>query len=162
MGDPAMGERWNAIESTEMALGVRWAIDYIKRNEEPPHKYIQSLEKGIGFLEEAKAGGTLISSGSLDEAGSFFKGTFSPLRMATDVYVTFSDTPNNSEDYKKVSALLNKYKDALVSIKDEGLNCRTMDDGIFSDVEKFFETLFDILAQQSDPIVKEYSRPYAF
>ena len=81
--------------------------------------------------------------------------------MATNVYVTFSDTPDKSSDYKRVSELLNGYKNALVSIKDEGLKCR-IEDGIFKEVESFFETLFDILAQQSDPIIKEYSRPYSF
>ena len=161
MGDMVMDERWNAIDSADMALGVRWAIDYIKRDKEPPHKYILSLEKGIVFLEEAKAGGTLISSGSLEEAGSFFKGTFSPLCMATDVYITFEDTPNRSEDYKKVSELLNSYKEALVSIKNEGLNYH-IEPNIFENVERFFETLFDILAQQSDPVMKDYSRSYNF
>jgi hypothetical protein len=161
MGDMVMDERWNAIDSADMALGVRWAIDYIKRDKEPPPKYIQSLEKGIEFLEEARAGGTLISSGSLKDAGSF-KGTFSPLCMATDVYITFegTDSPKKSEDYEKVSKLLNDYICALVSIKEKGVKCR-IGDKIFSNVERFFETLFDILAQQSDPIIKEYSRPYA-
>jgi len=160
MSDMVINERWNAIDSAEMSLGIRWAIDYIKRKKEPPPQYLESLDKGIEFLEEAEAGGTLISSGSLKNAGSF-RGAFSPLCMATDVYITFSKTPKESGDYKQVSNLLNDYKDALVSIKNERLNCQIEKD-IFKNVESFFETLFDILSQQSDPIIKEYSRPYAF
>ena len=159
MSDMIMDERWNSIDSAEMALGIRWAIDYIKRKKEPS-QYIESVKKGIEFLEEAEAGGALISGASLEEAGSF-KGTFSPLCMATDVYITFSNTPNKREDYKKVRELLNKYKNALVSIRNDGLKC-SIGASMFKDVERFFETLFDILAQQSDPIMKNSSRPYVF
>ena len=146
MSDMVMDERWNAIDSAEMALGIRWAFDYINRGIEPPPQYLESLEKGIEFLEEAKAGGALISGLSPEEVCSF-KGTFSPLCMATDVYVTFRDTPNDSSDYKQVSDLLNDYKNALVSIKNERLHCH-IEPNIFKEVENFFETLFDILAQQ--------------
>ena len=159
MNDMITGERWNSIDSAEMALGIQRVIDSIMREEEPPLECQEFLVRGIEFLDEAEAGGALIS-GTLEQADSF-KGTFSPLCMATDVYITFKNAPDKSDDYKQVSVLLNGYKTILTGIKDAGTR-HEPDQKQLKEIGSFFGVLFDLLSRQADPITKEYSQPFTF
>lgn len=160
MKDMTGGERWNTLNSAEMALGIQRVIDSIMRKEEPPSECQEFLERGIEFLGEAEAGGALISGTELEQADSF-KGTFSPLCMATDVYITFKSVPENSNDYKQVSDLLNSYKGTLTNISRAGAQSQS-DPKQLEEIGSFFEVLFDLLGRQADPITKEYSQPFTF
>ncbi len=154
------GERWNSIDSAEMALGIQRVVDSVMRQEELPLEYREFLERGIEFLDEAEAGSALISGTPLEQTDSF-KGTFSPLCMATDVYITFKDAPDKSDDYKQVSVLLNGYKTILTGIKDAGTR-HEPDQKQLKEIGSFFGVLFDLLSRQADPITKEYSQPFTF
>lgn len=156
--DKVMDERWNTIEAAEMALGIRQAMDCVRREEECPSKYEKYLAKGIEFLEEAEAGGALISGAGPDKTASF-RGDFSPLCMATDVYITFRDTPDKSSDYAEVSKVLSGYRNTLVKITDTNVKSEITEASL-KQMEVFFEGLFDMLAERSDPIMQDYSRPY--
>lgn len=160
MHDMAIGERWNSIDSAEMALGVQRVIDSVMRREDPPAECQEFLTRGIEFLEEAEAGGALIAGTSLERVDSF-KGTFSPLCLATDVLCTFKDVPQDSNDYTQVSDLLNEYKATLTNIRKTEIRCQP-DREQLSEIDSFFGVLFDLLSRQADPITKEYSQPFTF
>ncbi|MCK5565787.1 MAG: hypothetical protein KAJ07_11120 [Planctomycetes bacterium] len=160
MNEMVSSERWNTINSAEMALGVQRVIDSIQRHEEPPTECSRFLDKAIEFLVEAQAGGALITGTTLEGVSSF-KGTFSPLCMATDVYISFRSESETSDDYKKVNDLLNGYRKTLTGIKEGGIRYETEPEQL-NHMEGFFGVLFDLLSQQADPLMKDYSKPFTF
>lgn len=160
MKDMTGGERWNTLNSAEMALGIRRVLDNVMRQEEPPSECKVFLDKGIEFFEEAEAGGALIAGTPLEQAGSF-KGTFSPLCLATDVYITFRNAPEGKGGFKEVSDLLNSYKGSLRRIRETGIQCQIGNEQL-AEMGSFFGVLFDLLARQADPVTKGYSQPFTF
>jgi hypothetical protein len=162
MADMVMGERWNATDSTDMALGTRRAINSVMRREELPKDSVGFLQKAIAFLEEARDGGALVAGRELSSARSF-NGTFSPLCLATDVYITFKggsvDRRKGKHDYGEVGRLLGGYADTLRAIEEKGVNAAVRPENL-REVAGFFRVLSDLLLQQEDPTTKGYSRPY--
>lgn len=162
MADMVMGERWNATDSTDMALGTRRAINSFMKREELPKDSVGFLRKAIAFLEEARDGGALIAGRQLSSASSF-NGTFSPLCLATDVCITFKGRSvtkrKGKHDYDKVGRLLGKYADTLRAIEEKGADAEVRPQSL-QEVAGFFRVLSDLLLQQEDPTSKGYSRPY--
>jgi hypothetical protein len=153
-----MGERWNTEDCLGMALGIRRTIDSLIRKQEPTSESTQLLHEGIRFLDEAKAGRALIS-GVLDEAESF-NGTFLPLCLAINVCVSFKNaSPESGETDGEVGTLLTNYKNALEQIENKGLQSK-IDQSTLDEIAGFFEALSNLLLQQADPLIKEYSRSY--
>ena len=161
MSEMLLDERWSTIDSAEMALGVRRVLDAVKNGRSVPEEYVVFLDRGVKFLSEAMAGGALIS-GMVSEADSF-SGTFSPLCIATDVYIVFkNDKPEKKDDYGsrgKIGQLLSSYENTLKQIKARDTET-VFDEARLTEIEAFFKILFDRLLQRTDPIGQEYSRAY--
>jgi hypothetical protein len=159
MADLVMGERWNTGDSLEMAVGVRRAVESVLRQKDPPSDCLGFLERGITFLDEAKAGEALICGGPV-EADSF-NGTFLPLCLATDVYIRFVGGTGSDGEGKKIGELLNQYKESLREIKEKGPKSKIRSE-LLKEIASFFEALSRLLLQQADPTMKEYSQTYSY
>ena len=158
MGDIVIGERWNTSESLDMALGVRRAIESILSIKSFPAECKIQLKKSIEFLNEAK-GGSAVLAGTLTEADSFTG--FSPLCLAMDVLIRFKESSlDESKDAKKISVLFQNYINALQQVRNKGKKV-AVGKRMLKEIAQFFEVLTDLLLQQSDPMTKEYSRPWA-
>ena len=158
MADIVIGERWNTEDSLEMSLGIRKAIDSVIRKEEPTSECSRLLKEGISFLDEAKGGGALISG--VTEDASSFNGTFLPLCLATDVWISVKEEASDeSNDYTKVGSLLSSYKSVLEEIEEKG-SMADVEERTLREVAGFFEVLFRLVLQQGDPMTKQYSQAY--
>ena len=161
MADMVMGERWNATDSADMALGTRRAISSVMRKEELPTGSVKFIQEAIVFLDEARDGGALITGRRLSSASSF-NGTFSPLCLATDAYIELKGGSvtrgRGKHDYGKVRRLLGRYADTLRAIEEKGaaagVHPRTL-----QEVAGFFRVLSGLLLQQEDPSTRGYSHP---
>jgi len=159
MGDLVMGERWNTEDSLEMALGVRRALESVLRKEDPPPKCRSLLDKGITFLDEAKGGEALISG--LSEEADSFNGTFLPLCLATDVRIRFIGEAASKDENNKIGELLDSYKNVLLQIKKKKSKSKINPEKL-KEITHFFEDLSELLLQQADPMMKEYSQPHNY
>jgi len=160
VSDIVMGEKWNTQDSVEMAIGVRRALANVMAGKDVPSECRSSLERGIEFLNEAKGGGALIS-GQLQDADSF-NGTFSPLCLANDVYISFvGDKLDESKRYDEVQSVFIKYINALEEVKAKESRSTVKQDTI-KEMAQFFKVLCELLLQQADPMMSEYSRARAY
>jgi hypothetical protein len=154
MSDNSMVERWNIIDTAEMAVGLESVLSRYLREKPMPFDCLESLERGIEFLEEACNGGAIVC-GSVQTSG--FTGTLSPLRWSTRIVTrTSNETDEEMAIYKKVIDMLNLYKTMLKGIK-EGK--QKPDSSIVENAQYFFSTLADTLMREADPLTSSYSRP---
>lgn len=158
MSDIVMGEKWNTQDSVEMAIGVRRALASVMVGKAVPSECCNSLDRGIEFLNEAKGGGALIS-GQPQDADSF-NGTFSPLCLANDVYISFRGGGlDEHQRYDEVREVFTTYINTLKKVKVEGGG---IEQNILKEMGQFFKVLCDLLLQQADPMTREYSRAWAY
>jgi hypothetical protein len=154
----------DSINAAEMALGVRRILGKVVKKQKFPAEWKKYLDMGITFLNEAQAGGCLISGSA--EGFQSFNGTFSPLRLVTDVYIVFKSAspPDSRDEYGregKVGKLLDKYKTILVDVKEKGAESK-IGKSELDELVGFFKQLFNLLLAESDPIIKSHSQTYAF
>lgn len=160
MSDTVMGERWNTKDSVEMAIGLRRALASVIAGKGVPSECQSFLERGIEFLNEANGGGALIS-GNLEEADSF-NGTYMPLCLANDVYISFvGGRLDEHQRYSEIRGLFTNYINALEKVKIKGQGSG-IEPSMLRDIGQFFKVLCDLLLQQADPMAREYSRPRAY
>lgn len=50
-------EKWNVIDSAEMAVSVASVLYRLLNNKKLPFDFDEAMKRGIAFLEEAKKGG---------------------------------------------------------------------------------------------------------
>jgi len=139
-----MGERWNTQDSVGMGIGIRRALASVLAGTDVPFEYLGSLEMGIEFLNEAKGGGALISGQS--EGVDFFQGTFSPLCLANDVYITFvgPEMDQHQRQYDEVRGIFTKYVETLERVKSGEQVINTEGDSL-KEIGRFFKVLCDLL-----------------
>ena len=154
MSDNSVVERWNVIDSAEMAVGVEGVLYRELKKKPRPFDFDESLDSGIAFLHEASCGGAIIC-GTSESQG--FTGTLSPLSWSTDVYIDVEPKQAGEADiYKKIVETLENYKELLEKLKRE--EQIEYGSAILEKAHIFFKLLADILIRQADPVARTYSR----
>ena len=155
MSDNSVVERWNVIDSAEMAVGVEGVL-YRELNKKPrPFDLDDSLDSGIAFLHEASCGGAIICGTSKSQE---FTGTLSPLSWSTDVYIVVEPVKAGKADiYKNIVETLEGYKELLEKLKKKEERIEH-GSAILEKAHIFFKSLADILIRQADPVARTYSR----
>lgn len=146
-------ERWNIIDTAEMAVSVDAAISRLISNKKLPFDFEEAVDRGIAFLEEAVGGGAILcGSAEVNE----FTGTLSPMEWSTDVYLDIEMEKEESESYVDIVNLLSEFKTFLSDIK---VTKALMPERrkIASLAHHFFGSLATTLMKQADPLTKTYS-----
>lgn len=153
MVDNSVVEKWNSINSADMAVSLQGILNRKINNKSMPFDFDDSIEKGIEFLEEASTGGAIIC-GNVETNG--FTGTLSPLRWSTVVYVGIDPkTKNENEEtiYQGVTKALNEYKDLLEKLQKQ----EQVSNKILEDAHSFFRALAEIFLREANPTTRTYS-----
>ena len=158
MSTNPMIEKWNVIDSAEMAVSVDAALYRLLNDKKRPFDFDEAIERGIAFLEEAREGGAILC-GSPET--SDFTGTLSPMRWSTDVYLTIDAGKEEMELYNDVVSTLASYKELLQKIKNEEKLDVDSDSNLAVEARQFFRTLATVLMEQADPLTETYSHQVA-
>lgn len=149
-----MIEKWNVIDSAEMAVSVDAALYRLLNKKKLPFDFDEAMERGIAFLEEAREGGAIICG---SPEASDFTGTLSPMKWSTDVYLTFDASKGEMELYNDVVTTLTNYKELLKKLLSEKHLDVDNDLKIANNAHQFFGTLASVLMEQADPLTETYS-----
>lgn len=152
MVENTMIEKWNVIDSADMAVSIQGIIQRKLNGKKMPFDYDESLEQGIDFLDEASTGGAIIC-GNVSTSG--FVGTLSPLRWSTVVYIANAGKDSEERVYQNVTKALNNYKKLLQNMK----NNQDVSGEILLEANSFFSALADVLLREADPLTRTYSQP---
>jgi len=156
MSDSLMVERWNVIDSADMAVSIEGVLHRVIQNKKMPYDYEESLGSAIEFLDEAGNGGAIIC-GTVTSSG--FTGTLAPLSWSTDVYIGVKPQGEAEEGelYQKVVETLNEYKMLLEKMR--GNKTIDTDSPILKRAHEFFGRLGNLLLSEADPLTRSYSQP---
>ncbi|MCK5149392.1 hypothetical protein KAJ87_00510 [Candidatus Pacearchaeota archaeon] len=129
---------FNAIELSQMTVGVEGLLYRILNKREVPFDFDESLNSGISFLEEAQKGGEIMCR---KQVKGDFIGTLFPFKISTKMYLKYK-SGKGTNFYENITESLKSYKNLLENIKIKKTIAKT-EKSIAEETHNFFEFFKD-------------------